>query len=133
MANKENMQKWIDALLSDRFKQGSGKLKAKSEGVVRHCCLGVTCEVAMENGVALEIGVHSELYMGADAAFYTFEGQSGFLPAKVQHWLGIDTTNPTVGYADQEGHPLRATFANDECHYSFKEIANGLKEVYTKE
>jgi hypothetical protein len=42
------------ALRSGRFKQGGGQLHAKnSDGTWRHCCLGVMCIVAMENGLSL--------------------------------------------------------------------------------
>lgn len=134
MANKENVQKWIDALLSNRFKQGSGKLRTESKGIVRHCCLGVACEVAMENGVVLEIGELPEVYMGEDMTYYTFDGQSGFLPGKVQDWLGINAQNPIVGYvsslSDGCDVAIGASFANDSYNWLFVHIANGLKKIY---
>lgn len=39
-------EKWIAALRSKKYKQGQKLLKSKSpRGVVRHCCLGVLCEL----------------------------------------------------------------------------------------
>ena len=39
--NPEVKQKWIDALRSDKYEQGSGKLRS----VTGYCCLGVLCDL----------------------------------------------------------------------------------------
>ncbi len=44
---KQLVLDWIKALNSGEFKQGMGSLKTITrEGEVRHCCLGVLCEIA---------------------------------------------------------------------------------------
>ena len=47
--NKENIQKWVDGLLSGEYEQGRGKLNKDG----KFCCLGVACEVAIKNGLNL--------------------------------------------------------------------------------
>lgn len=38
--------KWIEALRSGKYKQGTGVLRGKDlSGKTRHCCLGVLCEI----------------------------------------------------------------------------------------
>lgn len=40
-------KKWVKALRSGNYKQGSHTLKERhSDGVIKYCCLGVACEVA---------------------------------------------------------------------------------------
>ena len=47
--NKENLRKWVEALRSGKYVQGTGtNYNAKSD---TYCCLGVACHVAEENGV----------------------------------------------------------------------------------
>lgn len=52
-------RKWAEALRSGKYKQQNYQLRATEEGgVVKHCCLGVLCEVmgeekAMEHGLYL--------------------------------------------------------------------------------
>lgn len=36
-------KKWIEALRSDKFKQGTGELHSKSRD--KYCCLGVACRI----------------------------------------------------------------------------------------
>jgi hypothetical protein len=117
MANKQNMQLWIDGLLSNRFKQGRRRLKRNGE----YCCLGVACEVAKENGVELpEVVREGGAYFGA-------ERTDGYLPREVMQWLDIEENDPLlVTYAAA----VRATSANDYAKWSFKEIAEAIKKTY---
>mgnify|MGYP007046850129 CR=1 FL=1 len=46
---KDIAKKWVKALRSGKFKQGQGTLKQyDSEGNIKHCCLGVLCELYNE-------------------------------------------------------------------------------------
>ncbi len=43
---KDIAKKWVRALRSGKYKQAQGVLKTKTKtGRVRHCCLGVLCEL----------------------------------------------------------------------------------------
>lgn len=45
--NKKLKAKWIKALTSGEYKQGAGKLRRVHRGNdLRHCCLGVLCEIS---------------------------------------------------------------------------------------
>ncbi len=40
-------KRWLRALRSGKFIQGEGYLKVSDDdGVIKHCCLGVACEIA---------------------------------------------------------------------------------------
>lgn len=83
----ENQQKWVDALRSDKYKQGRFSLQSPTG----FCCLGVACKVAEENGVHVEYCVNSinRLFGGCLAS-----------QPDVQEWLQLKTATGkcTIGY-----------------------------------
>lgn len=46
--NKEIKAKWLAALRSGKYVHGKGQLKDVTTGHPKHCCLGVLCEVLLE-------------------------------------------------------------------------------------
>ncbi len=80
--NAEIKARWLDALKSGKYKRGTGFLSYDG----RHCCLGVLCELAVEDGIITKTGLRGPTFdygIGKDVS------QFG-LPAKVQAWSGID-------------------------------------------
>lgn len=55
--NKAIKRKWVKALRSGLYKQGSGKLRSeRDEGDVRYCCLGVLCDIlGVENFTGMSV------------------------------------------------------------------------------
>lgn len=102
----EPIQKWIDALRSGRFEQTTGYLN--NDG--RFCCLGVACEVAVENGLKVK-----KDHFGS--SIFSYDGESGILPKSVQNWLGMRTR-------DCGSLP----YNNDVLRESFFEIANHIEK-----
>lgn len=43
--NKEVKERWLEALRSGKYKQGTGKLKCQTKGELQYCCLGVLQEL----------------------------------------------------------------------------------------
>jgi len=85
--NRDNVQKWVDALrFDDTLKQGRYVLV---DGEVM-CGLGVACKVyAEEHGITV----------GRAAAFIGVEDTQAFLPKRVGDWLGVDRNfHSTVVY-----------------------------------
>lgn len=101
----ENAQKWVEALESGEYEQGGGALCRDDE----FCCLGVACDVALKNGVALKVD--------RDQSWVTFDGHPLTLPPAVQDWLGLRTEDGALC----EGPSL--TDLNDWESHSFAEIA----------
>ena len=116
MPNLENIRLWVTALRSGDYRQGIGSLYNISSGT--YCCLGVACEVARANGVALEIADDPE--PGGDRAY---DNESAFLPSKVQAWLGVDSRNPII-----DGN--HATEWNDGLCASLDKIADAIEREY---
>jgi hypothetical protein len=81
--NPDIKKRWLDALRSGKFKQGREALRSNHGGDTRHCCLGVLCELAVEDGVARRKG---NRYLDC----------SEILPRDVQHWAELDDPNPSV-------------------------------------
>lgn len=110
MAN-ELMTRWIGALRSDEYNQGTGNLKDFNAGPDEKpdfCCLGVLCDL-----------VDSALWddtQAADRGYSTFEGKSDYPPKSVLELVGIS-------YEEAQ----RLASFNDEDGYRFADIANYLE------
>lgn len=74
----KNAKKWVEALRSGKYEQGKMALRHEN----RFCCLGVACEVFIENGGAIKIAIDPD----GDA---TYAGLACRLPKEVSDWIGI--------------------------------------------
>ena len=130
--DKELVLKWIKALESGDYKQGSNKLKAENvDGDVCYYCLGVVCEVAGLRQVARGTSYH----------FITnneTHGENIGLPNELGKKLGLTFAGEKMGslssdiwdtwkFSDREAVSLAA--ANDAGR-SFVEIAAALRDYY---
>jgi hypothetical protein len=123
--NKENMKLFVAALLSDEYEQGRYRLTTIEGDSVRHCCLGVACEVALKNGVRMEIDVvPAPGHPGVTKRVYN--GESLFLPVAVREWLGVDNDNLMI-------QGFSASTLNDDSHWTFEQIAEGIVQTYELE
>lgn len=122
--NKENIQKWVEALESGEYSQGRMALKTE----VGLCCLGVACEVS---GLT-EIQVYGNRTYIYRAKEIPEDKSRNYLPLSVQRWLGVDSPNPRVsdprkGVDDDEiAFKTHLANLNDEG-FSFKEIAELIR------
>lgn len=126
MPNVINIRKWIDALTSGEYPQIKDALRTEDG----FCCLGVACEVAIENGVVLDVGENSYgnvFYNETDAV----------LPKAVAEWLGFDEqdTNPNVTVdgeiaAESERTTIALQELNDEYELDFDEIAELIEKEF---
>lgn len=124
MANRRNIKKWVKALRSGMYLQGHQRLAYLDyEGVPRYCCLGVACEVAIENGLRLKVaadvyGEHTK----------TYNGSVGLLPTETMEWLGLPRFDPKLDFGD--GLVISASKANDDRRFDFDTIANAIERTY---
>lgn len=72
------VDKWVAALRSGEYKQGKGILKEEVDGEVRHCCLGLLCEV---------LGVDNR----RDGNFWVFDDRSRVLPEIASRECGLQS------------------------------------------
>lgn len=92
-------EKWVKALLSKKYKQGKGALKIKTKaGAVRHCCLGVLCELYQQDRrrnkkPRLKTKDRPAAEVLEDTSkrghVVVFGNESALLPKIVQRWAGM--------------------------------------------
>lgn len=115
--NADIKAEWVNRLRSGEYEQGRSRLRTGD----KYCCLGVLCEIAVENGVIPEPTVdYDEIYRyggGNDNSIST-------LPETVVDWAGLgDNTEPTAPFADD----VQLSVLNDNgC--SFEAIANKIED-----
>lgn len=117
-------KRWVDALRSGDYSQ-TKNLLADSDG---YCCLGVLCEIAVQDGVVYR----------SDGTYFSTEDSHDYsseeLPRAVQEWAGLDRMKfPENPLTDVKHiHPHRpsdretAHFSelNDDMGYDFAKIAD---------
>jgi uncharacterized protein YeaC (DUF1315 family) len=122
--NPQVKQKWIDALRSGKYEQGSEKLR----GANGYCCLGVLCDLyAQEHNTQWEFRGYDE---NGDETnphpmdYWYFEDRSEFLPESVMDWAGLKTPNPSVRVYCEDSD-------DEDTRYYTDEIANVNDSGYT--
>jgi hypothetical protein len=119
--NPEVKQKWIDALRSGEYEQGSEKLRSVSG----YCCLGVLCDLyAQEHNTEWEFRGNEETNLQPEDYWY-FDGKGEFLPKSVMDWAELESNNPIV----RSDIDVVNANGEDDCFYN--EIANLNDMGYT--
>jgi hypothetical protein len=120
----EIARRWADALESGQYKQARGLLCRvdRETGTRSYCCLGVLCELAIEDGVPVSVHEHKTEYGHGHVAF---DKSGSYLPESVVKWAGADNANPKVG---ERG----AVWLNDGEHWSFAQIAEAIRASINK-
>lgn len=127
----------LEALRSDRFKQRKYCLAEDDGEGMRHCCLGVFCEVAIEAGVPVDreerrTGVAGDVYL-------SYDGCTTIPPLSVMDWLyGADAMigSPTVvisepaddGSTDEVARVEELAILNDDKEWTFEQIAQAIED-----
>lgn len=116
----ENAEKWVKALDSDKYEQTRDKLHRTTGGMDTFCCLGVACEVAIENGVDLPVVTDDSDLFGC----VVYDGDRYALPPVVRDWLGLSDSIGTHFSTDELDEEEVDSLANlNDNGASFKEIA----------
>lgn len=122
--NKEIKAKWIEALRSGKYKQGKAALRTENN---EYCCLGVLCELAVNEGVINPPVVKEDDNFTARSRIYSFEGCGGYLPKAVQTWAWLE---------DDDGRFMSVINGLDNLASlndhgtSFEEIAKVIEEKF---
>lgn len=83
--------KWLEALESGNYKKGKSALRTKLDS---YCCLGVLCQMAVEEGVTQLIDRANEYDAygyGPSEDLYS----TAFLPQDVREWAGVEWSAET--------------------------------------
>lgn len=128
--NKERVQLLVDALAGKKgvFQQGLGFLTQKVDDVEAHCCLGIACIVAIQNGLDIYVRTGVGDY---DLNVVTYEGKHFDLPNAVRDWYGFAESNPMLRYVEngiwRQGS---ATTLNDDAKFTFSQIAKAFEITF---
>ncbi len=106
--------KWLAALRSGEYKQGTNFLQKEDE----FCCLGVLCDLAVKEGV-IPPGEYSDDW-GPDVKVMLFAERSSLLPEAIVKWAGFEHDNPQI-----DDIPLG--YMNDKLGKTFSEIADAIE------
>jgi len=127
--NPEVKQKWIDALRSGKYEQGSEKLRTVSG----YCCLGVLCDLyAQEHNTEWEFRGNEETNLQPKDYWY-FEDQSEFVPESVMDWAGFTENCPVVKIdveeKDEDNWFYHEGLADlNDSGYTFNELSNLIEQ-----
>ena len=103
---------WIEALRSGEYSQTQSTL-SDEDGF---CCLGVLCEVAIKNGVQIEVK-EGDPETGSSRSY---DGEQELLPKSVRNWAEMEGN---TGDLPERSTCLSLVEMNDDCNKSFKQIA----------
>lgn len=113
---KEVMKKWVKALRSGKFQQGTAKLQHHDT----YCCLGVLCKLAEQEGIV----IHKDFYN-------QIEGQELNKQTFVRDWAKFKTLQGELPKTIRDTQGDRTTLAiiNDSGK-SFKQIAKIIEKYW---
>lgn len=134
--NPEVKAKWVAALRSGEYKQGRSYLHYIDEGESHFCCLGVLCDLAAKEGLAVpnpdaQVSEEHEVVV-------KYAGEFSYPPDSVRDWaFEYPPTDRRydwmVGAEDDDGYGgtyIRSDSLadlNDDRELSFAEIADAIE------
>jgi hypothetical protein len=138
--NSQVKEKWIDALRSGKYEQGSEKLR----GYEGYCCLGVLCDLyAQEQNKEWDFrgySENSEEESPDKMDYWYFDGESEFLPDSVREWAGMAVSNPLVrvdvspeDYEDEwfwTPYEMIEIANLNDSGYTFEELSKLIQEQF---
>lgn len=145
---------WVDALRSGDYKQGKHRLTTVTDDGVEHCCLGVLCEIAVQEGVippgkpddvsflvpkAILYGKHDAgAVPPTEVNQWAFEGfdEDAADDSQVVLWTAVDTTGEIVqNWPARSGAPgsVSLTEVNDAGVADFERIAQLVEDTHCVE
>jgi len=113
--NQEIKEKWVAALRSGEYKQGTGRLRIEIIGGYQYCCLGVLCDIVAE--------AEPDKYVWDHRTMRTPGGSYGSVavPTHMEIELFLSGADPIVRYNDRS-EPL--SVLNDIHRLNFNQIAD---------
>lgn len=114
--NPEIKAKWVAALRSGEYKQGSSSLKQQGGTM---CCLGVLCDLYQKTYPEKSYWDHSTFNV---KTAYGREHSSQVLLDNVANWAGLPERNPTPK------HGLQSLALMNDRRVSFEQIADVIEQ-----
>lgn len=129
----ERIERWADALESGTYRQGTGALTS----TVGHCCWGVACKLAVQDGVLVtrqnpDTPAYTEYAWKNDDGTVPDESRwvSIMPPEDFYAWMGIDgdQTVGEISTLSSRSIPNHLAHMNDNGS-TFTEIATEIREL----
>lgn len=111
---KAVVRRWVKALESGQYRQGTGFLVSRGRKFDKFCCLGVLCDMAVRAKVIAAPKSYSNTP-------YAYCGENKVLPPTVLRWAGLKSENGDFG---DDGNTLAEL--NDDGN-TFKQIAKIIR------
>jgi len=134
------MEKWVAALRSGEYAQGTGELRrANEDGSHSYCCLGVLCELHRKEHNADGSDYHYQWeslpsrLCGSHRRVGAYAHHTDNLPHSVRQWAGIGEADPTIHRDDDDDETCCAngiTYLNDDCGMPFDQIADLIERQW---
>ncbi len=123
MVYLDRVRLWAEELERTTKPQTTGHLHATSRTIGdSFCCLGIACEVAIANGLEVDVsGYHSMM---------VYDNSADILPTSVADWYGIDA-DPLLDVEDE--YADSASALNDDEGFTFVQIAAAIRNTYLEE
>ena len=121
--------KWLDALRSGDYEQGTMRLRSRND---RFCCLGVLCDIAEKEGIVTATLVENMgdwRYFGParpDDALAWVPDSATTLPDAVVEWAELGQNNPDIAVTPDG--PVRSLAGLNDSGFPFSEIADLIEE-----
>lgn len=119
--NVKNGRKWVRALRSGEYVQGTAQLRTGGPDAFKHCCLGVA----------------TDLY---DPELCNQSACHGVMPGEVADWLGLTDLDPYLYVGEAEAPRGRgltrtteeqhASVLNDSWDFTFEQIADAIERTW---
>lgn len=116
----KNAKAWVEALRSGKYPQTKNYLH-DTHGF---CCLGVACELAIEDGVPLHRGFADDDNNGG---IYYYGDRTRALPESVQKWLGLKDSMGSYG-SNLNGYNITDLVSQNDSGKIFNEIADIIEQ-----
>ena len=120
--NNDVLKDWVEALRSDKYRQGKNFLNVNNE---KFCCFGVLCEIG-KNKVVVEKKAIGDIINEDDEGntiripLIGYDGYTCDLPNSIAELVGFDRRCRDV--------QRRLVHMNDDNNNSFSEIADYIEE-----
>jgi hypothetical protein len=120
--NQEIKTKWLAALRSGDYQQGTGRLRVDD----KYCCLGVLCDLHAKatNHEWEDTGIANSR---PDKNTMRYLAEVNVLPYVVQVWADVNGPNPCI-YSESKQRTQSLSRINDDGG-TFNEIANTIEEL----
>lgn len=119
--NTDIGRRWVDALTSGGYTQGTGWLRIiDSQDTAKHCCLGVLCDLyAREHNVAWANNPWDD--GSSRISTWRMLDSTAALPDAVRDWAGLTANDPFVDGS-------RLSYHNDGYRATFGQIAQMISD-----